>query len=389
MSKRGQNEGSIYKRKDGRWTAVLNLGFQDGRRKRKTYYGETRKQVQEQLSAAMRSQQLGLPIPSERENVGHLLQTWFQNVAVARVRPKTAQSYKWIIDQHLIPMIGHTRLAKLTASDIQSLLNDKRKTGLKPRTVQHIHAILRIALGQAVKWDLVARNVAKLVDSPTVSRSEVNVLGPDAARALLAAVEGHRLSALFSTCVSLGLRQGEALGLRWEDLDLIRGTLDVRFSLQRIDGKLQLVEPKTNRSRRRLVLPAVCVAAFQRHRARQQQERTVAGDGWHSTGLVFTSSLGTALDGPNVTHQFQRLLKVAGLPRMRFHDLRHTCATLLLVQGIHPRLVMELLGHSQIALTMNTYTHVLPLMKKEVAERMNEILTAPDPDDGFPEKRLN
>lgn len=171
-------------------------------------------------------------------------------------------------------------------------------------------------------------------------------------------------------------RQGEALGLRWDDVDLDAGTLTIRKSLQRVDGELQLVEPKTAKSRRTVALPDVAVSALRAHRVRQIEERLLAGSRWNDTGLVFTTTIGTGLDGRNVTRQFQKLLEDARLPRQRFHDLRHTCASLLLAQGVHPRVVMETLGHSQVRLTMDTYSHVIPQLQREAAGRIDAILSA-------------
>src|SRR5579859_2966308 len=172
----------------------------------------------------------------------------------------------------------------------------------------------------------------------------------------------------------MGLRQGEALGLRWQDIDLELGYLRVSKQLQRIDGRLQLVEPKTNRSRRSLAMPAAIVRALRAHREGQEAEKKVAGDHWEDSGLVFTGLEGKPLDGSAISKQFHRLLADAGLPKRRFHDLRHSCATLLLVQGVSPRVVMDVLGHSQIGLTMNTYTHVVPELRRQAADRMDELM---------------
>ena len=174
--------------------------------------------------------------------------------------------------------------------------------------------------------------------------------------------------------MSLGLRQGEIFGLRWNDIDLERGMLTVRYAIQRIDGEPRFVEPKTARSRRTINLPAVAVSALYRHLGRQADERAVAGERWQDWGVVFPSTIGTPMEACNLTHRFHKITATAKLPKIRFHDLRHTAATLLLAQGVHPRLVMETLGHSSISLTMNTYSHVLPAMRADVADRMNSIL---------------
>jgi integrase len=209
-----------------------------------------------------------------------------------------------------------------------------------------------------------------------VPRREVHPLEPAQARAFLEAIRGDRLEALYVTALGTGLRQGELLGLSWGDVDLEAGTLRVRQALQRNRSGLVLVEPKSATSHRVVALPAIVVSALRAHRIRQLEERLGAGERWPADPreLVFLSTTGTPLEGVNVTRRFQALLADAGLPRQRFHDLRHACATLLLAQGIAPRVVMETLGHSQISLTMNTYSHVVPSMTRHAAERMDEAL---------------
>jgi len=187
-------------------------------------------------------------------------------------------------------------------------------------------------------------------------------------------MKGNRLEALYSVALTMGLRQGEALGLRWQDVDLELGYLRISKQLHRIDGQLQLVEPKTSRSRRSLAMPGSIMAGLREHRARQDTERRLAGDRWAEGGFVFTTAAGGPLDGTTISKQFHHHLERAGLAQRRFHDLRHSCATLLLVQGVSPRVVMEVLGHSQIGLTMNTYSHVIPELRREAADRMDHLL---------------
>jgi integrase len=239
-----------------------------------------------------------------------------------------------------------------------------------------MHSVLRAALNQAVRWRMVHYNAAAMVSTPRVTRREVLALTPANARLLLDAARGDRLEALYSVALALGLRQGEALGLKWADINLETGVLRVHRASQRVPHRgTQLVETKTERSRRTLVMPPIVINALCAHRGRQAVERLAAGERWVDLDLVFPSERGTLADGPNVTHRFHKLLKRAKLPQMRFHDLRHACASLLLVQGVHPRVVMETLGHSQISLTMNTYCHVLPVLQREAADRMELVLT--------------
>ncbi len=372
--RRGHGEGTITQRKDGRWEAKIDLGYQDGKRKRKAFYGETRREVADQLKTALHTQQQGLPVAVERQIVGQFLTRWLEDSVRPTVRPKTYDSYAQLVRLYIGPALGHIQLGKLSPQDIQHLLNKLLKSGLSPRTVQYCHAILRISLGRAYKWSLVPRNVAQLVDPPRSRHYEMRSLSPEEARTFLNTVRGDRLEALYSVAIALGLRQGEALGLRWEDVDLDKSTLKVRYALQRIDGKPQLVEPKTARSRRTIVMPQVTVTALRAHRVRQLEERLACGTHWADSGLVFTSTIGTPLEPRNAFRLFQEALQRAGLPHIRFHDLRHTCASLLLAQGVHPRVVMETLGHSQISLTMDTYSHVIPALQRDAADRMNALL---------------
>ena len=374
MAKRGQNEGSITKRKDGRWAAYMTLPGTAG--KRKYFYGKTRAAVQERLTEALRNSQLGLPVMNDKITFGQYLDRWLEDSVKPGVRPRTYIRYSGDVRNHLKPALGNIKLSKLSAPDIQSMLNGKLKSGLSPRTVRHLYATTRRALEVAYKWELVPRNVATLADPPRVQRFEVKPLSPEQARAFLEAARGDRLEALYSVAVPLGLRLGEALGLRWQDVDLETGTLRIAYQLQRLNGQWELVEPKTSRSRRTIAAPKATVAALRDHRKRQLEEKLLAGPDWQEHGLIFTTRIGTPLDRPNIVRRsFKLILKKAGLPDIRFHDLRHTAASLLLVQGVDPRVVMETLGHSQISLTMDTYSHVMPVLMRDAADKMDAILS--------------
>jgi len=282
--------------------------------------------------------------------------------------------YWHLTTRHLIPNLDRVPLEKLSPEHVQALLRAKTDEGLAPRTVHHLRALLRIALNRAMRWGLVVRNAAALADSPRIERFDVRMLSPTEARQLLASAEDDRLGALYSVALALGLRLGEALGLSWDDVDFQTRRLYVRHGLQRIAGELRLVEPKTRQSRPTIALPSVVIDALQHHKARQSQERLLAGTRWHETGLVFTSTIGTPIEVGNLRRHFWKLLDKAGLPRMRFHDLRHSCASLLLVQGVSPRVVMETLGHANISITMDTYTHVLPELQRQAADAMDRAL---------------
>ena len=373
-SRRGHNEGSIYQRKDGLWTARLNLGYQNGRRRRKDFYGRTRREVQQKLAAGQRALQDSLPIPAERQRFGAFLVKWLEDVARPNLRPRVFVRYRELLTLHAIPALGTRPLAKVTPQDLQGLyagLGEK----LAPRTVGHVHRVLHRALQDALRWGLVARNVCDAVKPPKVQAQEMRALSPSEARQLLTAAAGNPLEALYVLAVTVGLRQGELLGLKWADLDLDGGRLQVRRSIARVNGHGWLEqEPKSAKSRRSVALTPLAVETLQRHRQRQLERRLEALT-WEDNGFVFANEVGRPMTPENLTQRsFQPLLERAGLPRMRFHDLRHTAATLLLAQGVHPKIVSEMLGHSQIAITLDLYSHVTPTLQAEAAERMQAVL---------------
>jgi len=377
MTKRGSNEGSIYQRKDGRWTSSIDLGYSGGSRRRKAFYGATRREVADKLTAALRARQQGLPIVGERLTLAAFLTRWLEDSARPTLRPRTFASYKMIVDRHLAPALGRLPLAKLTPDAVQRYLNDKRASGLSARSVQYHHAVLRRALNQAERWGLVPRNVSRLVSPPRVEHPEPQPLTPEQARTFLAAVSEDRLAALYALALGLGARQGEILGLTWADLDPIGQTLSIRRTLQRYDGSWHLDPPKTERSRRTIALPMPLVEMLRAQRSRQLEERLRAGPAWQGEewgDLVFANEIGEPLSGTQLTRRFQAVLAALGLPRQRFHDLRHAAATFMLSEGVSLRTTMELLGHSTIAVTANTYSHVLPELQRDATERVSALL---------------
>jgi len=371
--RRGPNEGTIYRRPDGRWVA----GITGPGGKRKFFYGRTRLEVARKLAVAQRNQSLGLPMLNDRMPLAEFLQEWLAEKVKPSVRPYTYMAYEVNVRVHIVPALGRVPLTQLNPQQVQRFVNQKLEDGLAPKTVKYIRQTLHAALAHAERWGLVHRNVASLVEIPRHEQREMSAFTTAEARRFLQAIEGDRLEALFRVALALGLRQGEALGLRWSDVDFEVGTLRVRHGLQRHGHEYHLMPPKTARSRRVIPLPPSIAAALLAHRGRQKKERLHAGPSWDEQwDLVFCRPNGKPLDHTRVNSHFGQLLQDAGLPRIRFHDLRHSCATLLLVQGVPPRVVMEILGHSDIAMTMNTYTHVLPELQQQAAQRIEEFLTS-------------
>lgn len=363
-------------RTDGRWMTRLDLGIVNGKRERKSFYGKTAKEAQAKLNAALGDQRRGLPIVNERKTVGAYLAGEWLPAIKPRVRASTYRSYEQNVRLYLNPGLGHYRLATLLPEHVEQLMAVQTAAGLKPLSVRRFLVILRLALKSAEARGLVARNVAKLVAPPRVEHREFTILDPSQATTFLSEARGDRLEALYTVALTLGLRQGEALGLRWSDVDLERRTLTIREAMQRVGkvsdgGGLMRVETKSASSRRTLALPAAIVMTLRAHRTRQNDERG-AGH-WEEHGLIFCTRYGTPLDGPNVTKYFQKLLKNAGLPAMRYHDLRHSAASFLAAQGVPITVAKEILGHSDIRLTANVYTHVLDAAKRDAADAMDRL----------------
>lgn len=380
MSNRAASgESSIYKDEAGRWHGYVSMGLKEnGRRDRRHVSGARRSDVVAKVRALEAKRDAGTAEAAGRApTVGEWLDHWLDHIAPRRVRARTLESYEALVRLHLRPGLGHHRLDRLQPEHLEqlygSLLEDK---GLSPATVLRLHRVLSRALRVAMQRGKIARNVATLVDPPAVKRPTTALpLTVDEARRVLQAAEQGRNSARWTVALAVGLRQSETLGLRWSDIDLDVGTLTVRRGLHRVAGKgLVYEEPKAERSRRTLALPAQLVEALRRHRVVQLEEREAAGSLWEEHDLVFAQVNGRPLDKRSDWEAWKALLKRAEVREVRLHDGRHTAATLLLSEGVHPRVVMELLGHAQMRTTTDTYSHVMPALAKEAAAKMGTAL---------------
>jgi integrase len=308
--------------------------------------------------------------------LGEYLGRWLTDSVRDTVRPTTFERYEQMVRLHIRPVLGQLKLKNLTSTHVRGLYRQKLDAGLAPRIVQYIHVTLHKALEQAIADGLVPRNATEAVKPPQVRREEMRPLTAEQVRILFGAAKGARLEALYILAVTTGLRQGELLGLKWDDVDLEASTLRVRRTLTTAKGGPQLTAPKTKGSRRTVKLTQNAVQALRSHLERQLDEIDRAGSLWRENGLIFASESGDPLDRRNVTtHRFKPLLERAGLPQIRFHDLRHTCATLLLTKNVNPKIVSEMLGHASIAITLDTYSHVLPTMQDSAAKAMEDALS--------------
>lgn len=375
MARRGRGEGSIHKRsRDSKWVAVITLPTG----KRKSYVADTRQEAQRKLAGARRDLDAGLPLVAEKQSVAAYFRSWLEIIEPTMEENSWIRHEKFVRIQ-IIPSLGHLSLVGLTAQHVQSFYAKMLKGGLASTTVNHLHGTVHKALGRAVNLGLLARNVSEQVDVPRVQTEEMRPLSRDQARVLIEATQSDRMAALYALAISTGMREGELLGLRWSTLDLNDRVLRVRGNLQRTkrtESGWVIKVPKTKRSRRQIALSEEDVTMLRSHQRRHREERLFVGPAWlgGQWDLVFCSQLGEPLHARTIVHQFKRHLKKAGLPDVRFHDLRHTCATLLLSARVNPKVVSELLGHASVSITLDLYSHVIPDMQQDAAETMGRML---------------
>lgn len=422
-------EGSIRQRSDGRWEGRAYVVTTDGREVRRSVYGKSWEEVHEALTRMQADRIAGVRVPSTTWTVAEYLAYWLQEIVRDRVRETTYASYAWMVRAYLEPVLGAKKLAKLQVADIRTAFNrlkqicqccvlgkdqqreeraqreravqatrrarkDARKIegarccALRPRrcchsavsdgTVRYVHRILRAALQDAVSEGFLTQNVAKNLRLSQRYRPKFVPWTGAEARLFLKAAEGDRLYALYAVALSLGLRRGEALGLRWSDVDLGAGVIRVRQALQRVNGRLRLGPVKTDGSSRAVALPVACASALGRHQERQERDRLAAGSGWRDHGLVFTTTIGTPIEPRNLNRHFDRLCERAGVRRIRFHDLRHSCATLLYEQGVPIENIQDVLGHSSPTVTKMIYVDVTEKIQRGAVDRLGYLFDEPD-----------
>ncbi len=366
-ARRGRGEGSIYQRGDGRWVATVSAGYSDtGKRRRKTIYGETKSEVQDKLRQAATEVANGAPVETQKLTLGEFLDRWLATIKQS-IAPTTHARYKSTIEHQIKPFIGGVRLSRLEPVHVEQLFVTLESKKNSPRSIQLAGMRLVSALAHAVKLGLVRSNAAREIDRPSVPKPELKCWNAGEVAAFLKAAKADRLSAMYVLALSSGMRQGELLGLQWADIDFTSGVVTVRRSLEELSGKVRLKSTKTGNSRR-IDLPPFAVDALRDHRAAMLAEGNIAA-------AVFCAPGGGFLRKGNVYgRSFIPLVTSAAVPRIRFHDLRHTHATLLLQAGENVKVVSERLGHASIAITLDTYSHVLPTMQKGAADKMQLLL---------------
>jgi integrase len=369
--------GQIYKRGERTWQVRIFIGRSASGKQifhRKTIHG-TKRDAERYLVAAKREMDLGIFVEPTTISLNEYLDRWLRDAARPRVSRRTADGYADLLARYIKPALGHKPLDKLQVLDIQKVYGEMLSRGLSARLVRHAHSALHNALKQAVKWGLLSRNPSDLVELPKVPHKERRVLSPVEAQEFLKAADVMPHGLIFEFALITGMRPEEYLALQWADLDFQRGTAQVRRALVRHKKSWSFEDPKTARSRRTVYLPAQLIEKFMAHKRKQSKARLKLGAAWQAFDLVFCSEEGTPLAIPNLTYRYFRpILTKAGLPRIRLYDLRHSCATLLLIAEENPKVVSERLGHSTIVLTLDTYSHVLPHMQQSASARLENLL---------------
>jgi len=371
MSKRrrAKGEGSISRRPGGKWLAQRWVGNQRISR----VFG-TQKESSDWLRELANQVDGGLTLASRSVTLGVFLDEWLESMR-SNLKATSWQDYHWVVKSQIKPWLGKVKLRDLRARQIQAFYNTQSREGVSQHTLRKIHAILHKSLKQATRWDMISANPAASVDRPKQRRVEMTAWTEEQARSFLSGVKESRHVNLYFLAIATGLRQGELLGLQWKDVDWGGSRLQIQRQVQRIKGKgLVFTEPKSRAGRRSVVLGPSSMARLKAQRMLQDAEKAFSGKRWEEHDLIFASTRGTPLDQSNVVMDFKAHLRRLGLPEIRFHDLRHTAATIMLQEGIPSKVVQERLGHSQISVTLDTYSHVLPSMQEEAALKVDELL---------------
>jgi len=380
--------GHITRRAKDSYTIVLNLGTdpETGKRRQQwvTVRG-TKKDAERRLSELLSQLDTGTFVKPRKITVGEYLQQWLGDYAELHCSPKTKESYRQVIDSHLMPELGNIKLLELEARHLQTMFAKKRESGLSARTVRYLYSLMSQVLRYAVRQGVLNRNVAQNTEPPKMEHRELDTIRPEQINTFLDAARETPHYALFYLLLHTGLRRGEALALKWKNVDMglaslgVQAYLSVTRSLSKVAGKTYIREPKTSSGRRRVALPPSLTLVLQQHRLKQQELFALLGKTFTDEDYVFCHHDGTPLDPSTVSHSFSHALRKAGLLPMPLHGLRHSHATLLLQAGTHPRVVMERLGHSSIRVTLDTYSHVVGGLQESAAQRFDDFVGAKNP----------
>jgi len=385
-------KGSIRQRSKGSWEVCVDIGRDPATGKRLRHFESvkgTKKVAQQRMHELLHTLEQGAYVRPSRVTVAQFLGEWLQDYVELNCSPRTKASYEMIIRRHLIPELGSIPLSQLEPRHLQASYSRQRERGrvdgkgqLSPQTVRYCHSLLAEALGYAVKMGLLSRNVAQATEAPRADHKVMPTLAPEDVPRFLEAAQESPYYTLFYLLLHTGLRRGEALALKWKNVDLglaslgISAYLSVVEAAYKLNGTYVIKEPKTSHSRRRIALPPSLGLVLRQHKAGQEAQRALLGKPLTDNDFVFAHPDGSPLDPSTVSHAFNKVMRKAGLPHIRLHDLRHTHASLLLQAGVHPKIVQERLGHSSIRVTLDTYSHVIGGLQEVAAQRFDDLLAA-------------
>ena len=382
-SKTANGAGTVYKRKDGRFEGAAYVLAVGGKRVRARVYADTQIEARRKLSQVIEHSRQGIPLADGTQSIAQYMEHWLEVVARPRIRPLTVHSYESLIRLHIIPKLGTKKLATLSVADVQGAINQMLQEGTSPRTVEKFRGVLRAALNSAMRQELIFRNVAKLVQLPRVSRKPIEPWSLDEARAFVAAARDHRWYPAFMLLLGYGLRKGEALGLRWDDVDFVNKVIHIRQQIQYIDGVVMATDVKTEAGRRTLPLVRHAHDVLTAEAARQGIDISRAPEppaGLSTENLITTSALGTPVDPANFLRTFQIVLKKAGVRRITIHQMRHTVATMLAATGTQERDAQLILGHAHVTTTQMIYQHGSIAQRGAALEQVSEVFDDDDTD---------
>ncbi|WP_139490112.1 site-specific integrase [Brevibacillus dissolubilis] len=368
-----------FRKRGSTWSFTIDLGRDEktGKRKQKTKSGfKTKKDAERACNELINQMNKGLYVEPSTTTLKEFIMEWMETRAKQVLRPSSYDNHLVVIESHIIPDLGDYKLVDLTPAHVQRFYSQKTKQGLSPDYIRYMHNILNKSLKHAAKWELIPKNIIELVDPPRLRDKEIQTWTLEEATEFLEYSKNHgeRFYIGYLLAIYTGMRRGEILGLRWKDCNLKQAKASIRQTLYRTRQGLIFQEPKTKSSKRQISLPQTVVDALNKYRIRQNTRKLSLGTAYHDHDLIVCTEDGKPVEPRNFVRHFDRMIKESGSPKIRFHDLRHTHATILLQIGEHPKVVSERLGHSRISVTLDTYSHVLPDMQKDAAENFEKAM---------------
>jgi integrase len=371
-----------YIRKRGKkysYTVDIGIDPQTGKRKQKTKSGfATKKEAQAALTEILAKLNDNEYVEPSKILLKDFLLDWLDNSAKQKLRTSTYENHRIVIEKQIIPSLGNIKLSEIKPIQIQKFYNDKVDAGLSADYVRYMHSILRKSFNHAVRWDMLTKNVVEVVEPPKLVDKDFTTWNTSEIAKFLSITEGHHYHIVYVLAVYTGMRQGEILGLRWKDCDFVNGKISVRQNLSRTKAGLIFQEPKTKNSKRQIGISQFVIESLKKHKREQNENKLFLGRAYQDLDLVCATEEGKPLSPRNVLRNLKNNIKKANVPVLRFHDLRHTHATLMLKQGVHPKIVSERLGHSKISVTLDRYSHVLPDMQKDAADNFEKAMKMGD-----------